>query len=141
MQGSLQETDHKINEGTITMHEHAKRILCVDDNKDTVFIVEKMLTHLGYDITGCVDPREALEIFRESPYNFDLVITDLEMPEMDGFRLVHEISRIRIDIPVLLMTGSRKNIDKIKDKISGIIVKPSDMGNIEQAIKRVFDGE
>ena len=60
---------------------------------------------LGYDVTVSTDSRDALSFFRSKPEEFDLVITDMTMPNMTGVELARELIKIRQEIPVILCTG------------------------------------
>jgi signal transduction histidine kinase len=82
-----------------------ERILLVDDEKDLVDIGCLMLVKLGYDVLGVVGSVAALETFKQSPHGFDLVITDLDMPAMNGDRLVQELVRIRPDCRLSCVPG------------------------------------
>lgn len=90
---------------------YAASVLFIDDEPATVNLVTIMMTKLGYNIRAENSPVEALKFFREQPDQFDLVITDLTMPEMTGIQLSSEIHKIAPSIPVILMTGYGKMID------------------------------
>lgn len=64
-----------------------------------------MLTALGYSVTSKTSSIEALKLFRSQPDDFDLVITDMTMPQLTGDQLAVELMRIRPDIPVIVCTG------------------------------------
>ena len=66
---------------------------------------KKMISGLGYDVTALTDSREALDLFKEDPKQFDLVITDTTMPHMPGDILAQEMMKIRPDIPIIICTG------------------------------------
>ncbi len=72
-----------------------ERILVVDDEEQLVRMIDEMLTRLGYSITAVTRGLEALELFREEPENYDLVITDMTMTGLSGSELSVEILRIR----------------------------------------------
>ena len=88
-----------------------ERILFVDDEQPLVKVARRILEGLGYEVETNINPVEALALFRSGPDRFDLVITDMAMPQMNGQRLVKEILDIRPDMPIILCTGfSEKNI-------------------------------
>jgi CheY-like chemotaxis protein len=89
----------------------SEKILLVDDEASIVSMVTDMLQRLGYRVTCHTSSLEALELFRAQPDNFDLVITDLTMPNMTGDRLAKEIKQIRPDIPIIICTGFSSRID------------------------------
>ncbi|MEQ8188053.1 MAG: response regulator [Candidatus Eremiobacterota bacterium] len=80
-------------------------ILIVDDEKDIAALTEQMLAKLGYTVTAKTSAQEALDTFKSSPHNFDLIITDYTMPELTGLSLSSEILKIRPDMPVIICTG------------------------------------
>jgi len=80
-------------------------ILLVDDDDGWVWICQKILSGLGYQVIGYTSPVEALSFFRIQPQLFDLVITDLNMPILDGMTLCAELLKLRSDLPIILMTS------------------------------------
>ena len=86
-------------------------ILLIDDEVMLAQLGQRLLQRLGYDVEACTHPKEALDRFREAPQHFDLVITDLTMPEMSGAQLINILRVIRPDLPVLLCTGFGHTLD------------------------------
>ena len=82
-----------------------EHILFVDDEEVLVYLGKAILESLGYQVTGCSGSSEALDIFQEMPHQFDLVITDYTMPDMNGEALAHALRQIRPGIPIILCTG------------------------------------
>lgn len=82
-----------------------EHILVVDDDNVCGFAVEKIIESLGYRATRHTEPETALAQFTASPGTFDLVVSDLAMPGMDGAELIGHLSRIRPDIPIIVITG------------------------------------
>ena len=79
------------------------RILVVDDDRGVREFLEIMLTREGYDVATAETGPESLSIFKKS--NFDLVLTDLKMPKMDGIDLLKEIKAIAPQVAVILLTA------------------------------------
>ena len=120
----------------------AERILFVDDDKDIVELAEEYLTELGYDVTSALSGTDALAVFSENPDVFDLVITDLTMPEMSGEQLAGAVHRIRPDIPLILCTGYNTYLPDQKAREAGIkdiLIKPVPSGDMAEAIRSVLD--
>ena len=84
---------------------HSERVLFVDDEESMVFLMERWLERLGYKVKGCTVPQKALEMFRSRPHDFDIVMSDLSMPEMSGVELAREILQIRPGMPILITSG------------------------------------
>ena len=119
-------------------------ILFVDDEEDLIEIGAKMLSHLGYEVATRSDGAEALEAFRAQPERFDLVITDMTMPNLTGDRLAKELMKIRPDIPIILCTGFSENISEQKAKeigIRGFSMKPFVMRDLAETTRRVLGRE
>ncbi len=93
-------------------HGHG-RILLVDDDLALLRVVTKMITKIGFTVQGLSLPLEAVELFRQNPEKFDLLITDLIMPEMTGIELAEELHKINPQMPVILMTGYGKDLDPL----------------------------
>lgn len=119
-----------------------ERILFVDDEKASIDANRKMLERLGYKVTARTSSVEALEAFRNKPASFDLVITDMTMPNMTGVDLAKELMTVKPGIPVILCTGFSEKIDGKKAKEIGInafIFKPVVMSDMAKTIREVLD--
>lgn len=122
----------RIKERTIEPHVPLPRLLIVDDEKDIVDICGMSLSD-NFQIKGFSDSSEALDYFRTHSSQFDLVLTDIRMPKLNGFQLAKGIRSLRADIPILFMTAfniypSEYQIDypsaderKFIDKPSGLL--------------------
>jgi two-component system cell cycle sensor histidine kinase/response regulator CckA len=103
-----------------------------------------MLQRLGYTVTAIADSREALNLFSENPFQFDLVITDYTMPIVTGEALGKEMIRIRPDIPVILCTGYNDLLSSemaLAMGFRGFIMKPFTVREGSQLIRKVLDRE
>jgi len=119
-----------------------ERILLVDDQELIVDIERQMLERLGYHVTVRTGSLDALEAFRANPYKFDLVITDMTMPNMTGDKLAGEIIKIRSDIPVILCTGFSEIMPKERAATLGIkryLMKPVVIKKLSNVIRKVMD--
>jgi CheY-like chemotaxis protein len=103
-----------------------------------------MMERLGYKVDATMSPADALKRFRANPDNYDLVITDMSMPEMTGAVLAEELMRIRGDIPIIICTGHSALIDEEKAKtmdIAAFVMKPMTRQKIARIIRQVLDSE
>ncbi len=117
-------------------------ILLVDDEAAVISIEKQMLERLGYHVIAQTSSLDALQAFGDSPDRFDLVITDMAMPNMTGDRLAQELFAIRPDIPVIICTGFSEKINKPKAKaagINGFLMKPVIMSKMAEVVRRVLD--
>ena len=95
-------------------------ILMVDDEEHVLKIQKAMLVRLGYDVTDFTDPKQALSSFQAAPGKFDVLITDMTMPNMTGDILAKFVREIRPDIPVIICTGFSEHMDEHIAQKSGI---------------------
>ena len=119
-----------------------EHILFVDDEESLIDMGKQLLVSLGYTVTSRINSLEAFELFKTRPDAFDLVITDLTMPNMTGDELAEQLFAIRSDIPVILCTGFSARITEEKAKsmgISAFILKPLIRKDIAETIRKVLD--
>jgi CheY-like chemotaxis protein len=137
----LQEVDHDIQtKGPIQTG--TERILFIDDEKSLVDLGQQILERLGYKVTIRTSSLEALELFMEQPDKFDLVVTDMTMPNMTGDELAAKLMSIRADIPVILCTGYSERISRERAQELGIkefILKPIVMRELAKTVRSVLD--
>lgn len=84
---------------------HGERIMVVDDDAVSGFAIEKTIERLGYSVKRHSRPEDALAEFTAAPDDYDLVVSDLAMPGMNGSELIEHMIRLRADLPVLVVTG------------------------------------
>ncbi|MBU0985982.1 MAG: response regulator, partial [Proteobacteria bacterium] len=119
-----------------------ERILFIDDEEFQVHLGQLMLERLGYNVVTETSSLKALELFRNSPEDFDLVVTDLTMPKMTGDKLGKEIIAIRNDIPIIILTGYSQKItqENVQDMgFKGFALKPIIMKDLAKIIREVLD--
>ena len=120
-----------------------ERILFIDDEKSIIKLVHQRLERLGYKVKATTSSLEALDLFRSNSDQFDLVITDLTMPKLNGDKLVNKILKIRPDIPIILCSGFSEKIDEKKTKGIGVvdfIEKPFDKHDFAFKVRKALDG-
>lgn len=118
-----------------------ERILVVDDEVEVANMEQDMLKVLGYKVTLRTGSVEALEAFRAKPGKFDLIITDMTMPNMSGIQLAQEIKKIRAGIPIIICTGFSDQITDEKCEalgIQGYLMKPILMTQLSEMIRSIF---
>ncbi len=119
-----------------------EHILLVDDEPSLVSLLTQMLERHGYTVVGKTSSKEALNFFQAESDAFDLIITDMSMPEMPGDRLAMEAMKIRPDIPVIICSGHNDRLDADRAKRAGIkeyMMKPLDLGHFIRTIRNVLD--
>jgi PAS domain S-box-containing protein len=119
-----------------------ERILFVDDEPSLVEIGREMLQHLGYEVVTFSSSLDALSAFRVRPDLFDLVITDMTMPQMTGERLAQALIEIRPDLPVILCTGYSERITEERASalgIKGFLLKPLSAHDLAKKVRDTLD--
>ncbi len=117
-----------------------KKILIVEDNEYVLGSIKLLLSKEGYAITTTTDGPAAIELFKKEQY--DLVITDIKMPQMDGLELLQRLKGEFPDISVIMMTafGSIKNaVGAMKMGACDYITKPVSSEEIKLVIQKVFE--
>ena len=121
----------------------SEHILLVDDEVSVVGMVEKMLARLGYRVTSRTSSVEALSAFTANPKTFDLVVSDMTMPNMTGDQMVQAMMAVRPDIPVIICTGFSDRINHERAKaigIQGFLMKPVVKSEMAAMVRDVLDG-
>ena len=119
-----------------------EKVLVVDDEERSVFIMKAILERLGYNVMAMTSSLEALELFKEDPHRYDLLLTDLIMPQLDGDKLVSEIIEIRPDMPVIITSGFTNTIvnDNFKQSSNkAFIPKPFQPQELAKTVRQVLD--
>ena len=120
-----------------------QRILFVDDEPSMVKLFKLTLEQLGYQVTAMTDSVSALEFFRNNLDQYDLVITDMSMPNMAGDQLASELLKIRPDLPIIMCTGHSDHMDKDRAKqlgIKGYLSKPLERQRLAVTVARLLKG-
>jgi len=119
-----------------------ERVLLVDDELPIVEVSKQALERLGYIVTTLTSSVDALALFIQKPNDFDLVITDMNMPNMTGDSLAKEIKNVRPDIPIILCTGFSKRItseNALELGVNGILMKPVTLHDLANSVRNVLD--
>ncbi len=118
------------------------RILLVDDEEQVVQVTGQMLGNLGYQVTGRTSANEALALFTESSQAYDLLITDLTMPELTGVELSNRCKAIRPELPVILFTGYSEQFSKEAARQAGVneyCTKPLSLRELASVVRRILE--
>ncbi len=115
------------------------KVLLVDDDAQVVQVTGELLTNLGYEVKGVISPLEALSLVNKEEY--DLVITDLSMPEINGVDLAEKIKLVQPNIPIILFSGYSEQFSKNAAHNAGIdayCIKPVSLREISRVIRQVM---
>lgn len=121
------------------------KILLVDDEPTIRELLKTVLSFARHDVHLASNGEEALKIFMDAQSPFDLIITDMIMPEADGFRLVEEIALRDPKAKIIIMSGWFNEEElkitqaSVSKSIRGIIRKPCTMDKIQSLLNKVLD--
>jgi len=120
----------------------AESILLVDDEPALLALGNDMLSGLGYRVTTRTNGPEALDLFRQDPGKFDLVITDMAMPHMSGLQLGRSLRETRPDIAIILCTGFSEKVSEDKAMelgFNGFISKPILKRTLAETVRKAME--
>ncbi len=129
-------------ETTVQLSTGTERILIVDDEISVARLEKQMLERLGYTVIEYSSSQSALDAFRQDPDSYDLVISDMTMPNITGDRLAQKLIFIRSDIPIIICTGFSDRIDRGKSEaigIKGFLMKPVVKSDMARMVRKVLD--
>ena len=121
-----------------------QNLLLVDDEPALTRSLRQLLSRLNYQITTSNSPREAIVLFQQDPARFDLVITDLAMPEMNGLAVARQLHALRPDLPVLLTSGFTSDLTPENLREAGIqevVPKPVSLTLLAAVVQRALAGQ
>jgi two-component system cell cycle sensor histidine kinase/response regulator CckA len=126
------------------MRGQQEQILVVDDEIPVLDMMQQRLRKMGYRVTTRADSREAMKTFRADSNKFDLVITDHTMPDLQGAELAEEMSAVRPNLPIILMTGLNQPPDLSRSRYAPlrfVFQKPIDFIELSHCMRRFLDHE
>ena len=118
-----------------------EHILVLDDDEDVVEIIEKTLLKFGYQVDVFNNGIDAIESIKKDVNKYDLLLSDLTMPKMDGFSFAEKVNQIKPSLPIIIMTGYSKKTDLDtlnKYKIDKILSKPISLDQLMSSIREVL---
>ncbi|MBU0994209.1 MAG: response regulator [Proteobacteria bacterium] len=132
----------RVHKEILPIEQGAERILFVDDEKNLAALGDKMLHRMGYHVTALTSSVDAFDIFSKAPDEFDLLITDMTMPDLTGIDLIEKIHAIRPELPVILCSGYDKRIAEKKLVSAGIrhfVLKPLQIRELGKTIRDALE--
>ena len=113
------------------------RILVVDDEAPLLRATRRILTAAGYEVTTAANGREAIDVILHT--SFDVIVSDISMPELDGIQLLRTVRQRDLDVPVVLMTGSpdvSTAVEAVAHGAMQYLTKPVDVVELKEVMKR-----
>jgi PAS domain S-box-containing protein len=118
-----------------------QRVMYVDDDEALVFLVKRVLTRKGYQVTTFTDPRQALATLRLNAQSCDLLVTDYNMPGYSGVDLLRAVKTLRPDLPVALASGyvtPEIERDALTAGARALIHKPNDVDELCSTVQKLL---
>jgi CheY-like chemotaxis protein len=116
-----------------------KHILVVDDDASMRYMSSFALQEAGHKVTSARDGREALSFFHSGKASVDLLLTDLYMPEMTGFELIHELKKIEVALPIIATSSVKDEeivMQLLAEGCSDFIEKPISLPDLVRRVNR-----
>lgn len=116
-----------------------KRILAVDDEPSARLLIARVLQRAGYEVTPAASAEEALQMLDEGK-RFDLLITDKNLPRINGLELIRKARQIIADIPVVLITAAPDAAAVSGERLEAYLAKPfKNLNALEEAVRTAFE--
>ncbi|MGC9035890.1 MAG: response regulator [Verrucomicrobiia bacterium] len=130
----------------ITVHGKINKILLVDDDPLVLEVLKMFLQRRNYEVLTASNGRTALELFKKKANEISLIITDVRMPEMNGFEFIDNIKKIKPDAPILFISGEKESVlgelvEKYSFKPFKLIKKPCTCTEFLSAIDEVLNSK
>ena len=119
-----------------------KYILAVDDDSDIVAMIGQALQLNGFKVSAFTDPAMALEDFKRNCKDCGLILSDIRMPEMNGYELIRKAKEIDKEVKVVLMSAFEINDGEFHNmlpdiKVEAFLQKPFSIGQLNDAIRKI----
>jgi len=119
-------------------------VLLIDDEPDILTILKRSLELAGMNTYGCTNPVLAVEHFRNNANSYDIVVTDIQFPHMDGFQVARAVKKIKPDIKIAFITSFEINNNEFKrilpsTKVDAFIKKPVKPDKFAEIINGIME--
>lgn len=116
------------------------RVLVIDDDPKLLYILKRILEIDRHEVTVTGSGREAVLLFTTQPDNFDLVLTDINLKDLNGWQIAQAVRLLRPEVPIIVVTGGAANLQPEKLKhyaITEVLAKPYSLEDLQNAIRKV----
>ena len=127
-------------------HNAKQTVMVCDDDEDIVTVIDTGLENKGYAVHSFHDPIEALRHVEDGCKDCEILISDVRMPNMNGFQLVRRIREINPDIKVIMMTAFEVNKPEFETvfpsmNVDGVLRKPFLPSRLAEMVKEIYEKE
>ncbi len=131
---------YNLSVGFLMQQEKSGSLLIVEDDKDALKNIEKYFSLVGYQVKTATDGLDALRVLKDKNNDFQILITDLVMPNIDGIELISTVTKEFPDIKIIAITGFADRIGdlSIAAKTEAIFLKPLDLSRLENSVKTIL---
>ena len=130
--------------GAIDSKDQQRHVMYVDDDEALVFLVQRLLRRRGYQVSGFTDPHAALAALAQAPWDYDLLVTDYNMPGFSGLELLREARRLHPALPMALASGYvTQEIEQaaMDAGAAALVHKPNDVEELCATVQRLARGD
>ena len=124
-------------------HGNGQHILYLDDEEPLVFLATNLFKRLGYRVTGFTHADKALAAFQADPMQYDLIVTDFNLPNSSGLEIASQLLAIRPELPVILASGEVSSTLTRQAQLAGIrhvVYKPNTVDDLCRVIHHLASG-
>ncbi len=135
---------HSVASAATPANGQGKHILYIDDEEAILLLMQRLLERQGYRVSTFTSPEKALAAARADPAQFDLAVTDYNMPGMSGLNVAIALRDIRADLPVVLASGyitEELRANAPAAGISELIYKPDTVDELCEAVARIANAQ
>ena len=117
-------------------------VLLVEDEPQVSMVAKALLQALGFSVLLAENGQIALEMYQKHAEYITLVLTDIGMPVMDGYQLIHKLKTLNPELPIIVSSGfgDAEVTSHIHENIAGVVSKPYSFGQLREVLKRVAEG-
>jgi CheY-like chemotaxis protein len=115
------------------------RVLIAEDEDDIRMIGQAVLMGKGYDVIPTKDGQEAWEVYQEQKQDLSVLLTDINMPRMDGIELIGKIKQDNPEFPIVACTSY--DSDKLRELVKHIVNKPFNNTNLAETVEKAVKSE
>ena len=139
---SVSDKDNNVQQALQTEWLGSGTILLVDDEDQIRYVAKELLEMFGFTVIEAVNGKEALDLYQKYASEIALVLTDMGMPIMDGYVLLHALKQLNPGLPIIISSGFG-DVDVTSrighDEIAGLISKPYTLDRLREVLKSVLD--